>query len=785
MMEDGKGNLWFSTYNGICRFTIATKTCRNFSQSDGLQSNQFSFNAGLALTTGEFLFGGIKGFNIFYPDSVYERKETPRIFLTGLKINNTSVEDNSPVTKRTFEKPEQITVPFDKAIVSLDFVALEYTGADKIKYAYMLEGWDKNWNEVNNTRTANYSRLQEGNYVFKVRVTNADGVWSKETRLLEIRVLPPWYRTWWAYLIYTLVLVSAVTLYILYNKRQERLRYEIKLAHLEKEKEKELTEKKITFFTHISHEFRTPLTLIINPLKELFKGKNNGEAGKDISMVYRNARRLLSLVDQLLLFRKVESVDQQMRIERFDMAEVCHEVFLSFSQHAVAKNITFVFNRSDHDVFIYADKEKIEIILFNLVSNAFKYTNAGGNITMEIFEFEKNIEIAVRDSGSGIPADTGNKLFDSFYQADNKDKASQTGFGVGLYVSQKLAIAHHGRLSYTSVKDKGTEFRLTLLRGKEHFASQYISEDYKGGETILHELVDEPLAENSLPDNGQLRKNKSEVIDKLTSELPAMVVVDDNAEIRSYIRSIFAGSFNIYEADDGSGGYDLVIKEMPDIVISDVMMKKTGGIELCKKIKENPAVAHTPVILLTASSSDEAKLKGIEGGAEDYITKPFDKEIIVARVQNILKGRNRLQQFFFNAVTLKPSSTIAGEHKQFIEKCMAIVENHLDNPEFTIQTFCKEIGMSHPSLYKKVKAVSGLTVNVFIRYLRLRKAAELLINTDKTIVEVTYITGFNDIKYFREQFSKLFEMNPSEYVKRYRKVLGSKEVGKSESPLRK
>jgi signal transduction histidine kinase/ligand-binding sensor domain-containing protein/DNA-binding response OmpR family regulator len=777
MLEDNKGNLWLSTYNGLCKFDPVKKICRNFSQSDGLQSNQFSFNAGLALTTGEFLFGGIKGFNIFFPDSLYDRKETPRIFLTGLKINNTPVEeDDSYVTKREMEKVNQVTLPFDRAIVSLDFIALEYTGADKIKYAYFLEGWDKNWNYVNTSRTANYSRLQEGSYSFRIKVTNADGVWSGETQLLKIVVLPPWYRTWWAYLLYVVLFVSAIYLYISYNKRQERMRYKIKLANLENEKEKELTEKKISFFTHISHEFRTPLTLIINPLKELVKGKNNKEPQKDISMIYRNARRLLSLVDQLLLFRKVESVEQQMRIERFDITEVCSEVFLSFSQHAVSKKIHFQYNRNDHEISIYADKEKIEIILFNLVSNAFKYTNAGGRISLEIFEHEKNIEVEVRDTGSGIPAAVGDKLFDSFYQADNKDKASETGFGIGLYVSQKLAKAHQGKLSYTSEANKGTVFQLMLLKGKQHFPSQFISEDYKGGQTILHELVEEPAAENYLSDEEQRLNNKSEVITKLTSELPTMVIVDDNAEIRSYIRHVFTGSFNIYEADDGTGGYELTIKETPDIVISDVMMKNIGGIELCRKIKETPSVAHTPVILLTASSSDEKKLEGIEGGAEDYITKPFDKEIIVARVQNILKGRNRLQSYFFNAVTLKPNSNIAGEHKEFIERCIAVVENHLDNPEFTIQTFCREIGMSHPSLYKKVKAVSGLTINVFIRYLRLRKAAELLINTDKTIVEVTYITGFNDIRYFREQFYKLFEMNPSDYVKRYRKVFGNKSV---------
>lgn len=774
LLEDKKGKLWLSTYNGLSRFDPIHNNFRNFSQTDGLQSNQFSFNAGLALHSGEFIFGGIKGFNLFFPDSVYDKKEIPKTFLTGLKINNRAVEeDTSYVTERDMEKIGEITVPYDKAVVSIDFIALEYSGVDKIKYAYLLEGWDKTWNYVNNIRTANYSRLQEGNYKFKIKVTNADGVWSEEKVLLRIIVLPPWYRTWWAYILYAVFLGGLIYLYVLYNKRQERLRYEVKLAHLESEKEKELTEKKISFFTHISHEFRTPLTLIINPMKELISEHENEQFHKRMSMIHRNAKRLLSLVDQLLLFRKADAVDQQMRIERFDITEVCQEVFLSFSQHAHAKHIRFTYNKNEEEISLYADKEKIEIILFNLVSNAFKYTDPGGEIKLQIEETDKKINITVTDTGSGIPAATGNKLFDSFYQAGNTDKSSQTGFGIGLYVSQKLAMAHKGELYYTSEQGKGTMFTLTLPKGKHHFSALSVSEDYKAGQTILHELVEDAEMEFSEEEKPAAAPEKAKVIDKIIAGLPTMVIVDDNAELRSYIREIFTGDYTIYEADDGSTGFELILKESPDIVISDVMMKNVGGIELVKKIKETAAVAHTPVILLTASSSDEIKLKGIEGGAEDYMNKPFDRELIIAKVKNILKGRNRLQQYFFNTVTLQPTSGVAGEHKEFLERCMTIVEKHLDDPDFTIQIFCKEIGMSHPSLYKKIKAVSGLTVNVFIRYLRLRKAAELLINSNKTIVEVTYITGFNDVRYFREQFFKLFGMKPSDYIKKYRKVLGA------------
>jgi DNA-binding response OmpR family regulator/anti-sigma regulatory factor (Ser/Thr protein kinase) len=426
----------------------------------------------------------------------------------------------------------------------------------------------------------------------------------------------------------------------------------------------------------------------------------------------------------------------------------------------------------------YGDKEKIEIVLFNLLSNAFKYTENGGKIALEITESANELFVRVKDSGCGIPAETGQKLFESFYRVNDAATAKESGFGVGLYVSHKLALAHKGSLSYSSQPGEGSVFSLQLLKGKAHYGSAYISEDYKSGPSILQELVEEPATADESEIHSPVSKNDAGIIDKLRSELPVMVVVDDNAEMRSYIVQVFSGAFTVYEAADGDEGYDLVVKETPAIVISDVMMKNVSGIELCQKIKANPVIAHVPVVLLTGSASDKSRLQGIQGGAEDYILKPFDKTIVLAKVQNILQERNRLKHYFFNAVTLQPASSLTGEHKIFIEKCMAIVEDHLDDPEFTINTFCREIGMSHPSLYKKVKAVSGLTVNVFIRYIRLRKAADMLITTDKTILEVTYLTGFNDVRYFREQFQKLFQMNPSDYIRRYRRVLGGKPVDK-------
>lgn len=775
LLEDKSGNFWLSTYFGLCRFNPSLRVSRNFTQSDGLQSNQFSFNAALTLKSGEFLFGGIKGFNIFYPEKVLDKKQIPDLFLTDLRIDNTPFEENIRyVTGYRENKISHITVPFDKAVLSLDFVALEYSGPDKIKYAYFLKGWDKGWNIVDNIRTANYSRLQEGSYTFYVKAMNTDGAWSEGKELLSIKILPPWYRTWWAYLIYIATITGIIYLYLLYYKRQERLRYEVKLALMDKEKEKELTEKKIAFFTHISHEFRTPLTLIVNPLKELFADITTEPVHKKLNMIQRNAKRLLSLVDQLLLFRKADAVDQQLHMEYFDLSEACNDVYLSFSHLAVSKKINLIFNKPGYELPLYGDKEKIEIILFNLLSNAIKYTPSGGTISLLIEETASLLNIHVKDSGYGIPVNVGNKLFDSFYQANNTEKASQTGFGIGLYVSQKLAQAHFGNLSYKSTPGNGATFTLTLPKGVTHVLNPAAMNVNNEKQTIIKELVEDLAEHITLDDKDVVRDNDSKVIDKITSGLPTMVIVDDNDELRNYIRGIFGQKFNIYEADDGVPAFELINKELPDIVISDLVMKKMDGIELCRKMKESSNLAHIPVILLTGSSSDQSKLRGIECGAEDYINKPFDKELIVARVQNILMARNRLQQYFFNVVTLKPTSYIDSDNKEFLERCIRIIDDNMDNPDFTIQVFSQQIGMSHPSLYKRIKSVSGLTVNVFIRYLRLRKAAELLINTNNTIVEVTYITGFNDMKYFREQFFKLFGMNPSEYVKRYRKPLRTK-----------
>jgi len=769
ILEDNSGKLWLCTYNGLSRFDPVKRTCRNFSQSDGLQSNQFTYNAAMKLRTGEMMVGGIKGFNIFYPDSVYEQANTPSVLLTGIKVVNTPIEqDTAYVAGRTMEDVTVLRIPYGKASVALDFVALEYTSPDKISYAYYLEGWDKGWNYVGEARTANYTRLQEGDYIFKIKATNTDGTWGNEASTVRIIILPPWYRTWWAYMLYITVLAAAIYFYIQYKTRQERLKYEIKIAHLENEKEKELNERKLSFFTNVSHELRTPLTLIINPLKEFIQKKEEQIRHTDLNVVYRNSRRLLSLVDQLLLFRKADAGGDQLKIARINIVELCNEVYLCFSQQAKAKHIRYEFVNSETESYIYADYEKIEIALFNLLSNAFKFTPEGGAITFELKNQETEVLISIHDTGCGIDEKAGAGVFEKFKRANGSPERLQTGFGIGLYLVKHFIEGHKGAVTYESRLNEGTTFFIRLKKGSGHLPESWFVGDAASKSAILEELNTETGPQGQEEDQEDWIKREPAAEELVTGKW-SILLVDDNQEIRKYLQQIFGDKYIIYEADNGNSGFAMVNKCMPDLVISDLHMDGMDGMELCSRIRKTDHLSHIPVILLTSSSSPDVQIKGIEGGADDYITKPFEKDLLLAKVDHILKTRNQLRQYFLDQITLKNSGIrVPAEYQDFLKRCISIVEENLDNEEFSIKAFTQAIGMSHSSLYKKVKAVSGQTINSFIRSIRLRKAAVLMLKENYTINQAAMQVGIGDIKYFREQFVKLFGMNPSDYIKKYR-----------------
>lgn len=764
--EDKKGNIWVSTFNGLSKLNLSTGKFETFYSTDGLQSNQFSSNASCQLSSGEMLFGGIKGFTIFHPDSIRQFKDFSPIMITDLRVNNLPVNAASEFVEKssTIYNVEHIRLPYDKAILSLDYVALEYSLPEKIQYAYYLKGWDKSWNYVNKLRTINYTRLNEGNYTLKIRSTNASGIWNPKEKLIYVTVLPPWYRSWWAYCLYLLAMGSGVYIYVYYQKEKSRLQYDLKL-------ETELNEKKISFFTNIAHELRTPLTLIVNPITDLLINKEENINFVDVSAVHRNTKRLLSLVDQLLLFKSTDTEISGLKPEVLNLVEVCNEVFLCFNNQVKAKKINYSFQNISDTLLIFSDREKIEIVLFNLISNAIKYSDGQGSVSFVLREENGNAVMSVTNTGRVIQAHIGDKLFEKFFRLDQVDSSSKkSGFGIGLFVSKKIAEIQGGSLSYSSNAEEGTVFVYKIPTHSESITEEAINMEKSAPPPLLSELFTDTA--DFRPERKQtISENMNQVYEGVIEQKPKVLIVDDNAEMRGYMDQLLKTSYSIFEAESAENALEILKKTEPDIIISDIVMPGMSGVEFCSKIKDATEYSHIPVILLTGTSSPEVKLKGIECGADDYITKPFETDLLIARIKSILKGRDTLKKFFFNEVTLQGNNEkVPEEYSTFLKTGIEIVERHLEDRNFNVKVFITEMKMSRATIYRKVKAISGLSITEFIRYIRLKKAAELMIKTDIRVMEVCYAVGIHDPKYFREQFSKIFGMNPSEYKKKYRRA---------------
>ncbi len=768
LLEDKKGNLWMSTYHGISRLNPKNNTFRNFGVSDGLQGSQFSWNAGTKLSTGEFIFGGINGFNVFDPDNIKDKKNTGKFLLNDLLVNNQSLKLDSPyITEKKLEMISAAELPYEKSAVSFDFVYLDYVNSEKINTAYFLEGWDKDWNYTSKNNRANYSRLTEGTYVFKVKTTDVFGNWTNEVTLATVKILPPWYRTWWAYLFYLIAAAGAIYAYVGYHKNKERLRYEIKLARMEHKKDKEHAEKQFSMFTYMAHELRTPLSLIINPLKSAIDRKKRSEDDLDINLAYKNAKRLLSLTDQLLLFRKAETDLDELKISKINLNSLCREIYESFTQMAAVKSLNYQFIEEETTAEIYGDYEKIEITLFNLISNAFKFTPNKGTISIEIIENTADVSIIISDTGSGIDESDIDTIFEEFKQGQSK---ASNGFGIGLYVAKYFVTKHHGEINCKSELGKGTSFTITLPKGKSHFAAMSINENHPQMSPLVGELLEGMPADNQNTAKSEDQPSNPETIQSaLISTKKVLLIVEDNPEMNHYLVQLFTQNYIVYSAANGIEGLKLVEKHMPDIVLSDISMEGMNGLDLCKKIKQNDDFSHIPVILLTATTSNDIHLQSITEGADDYVTKPFDSEILLARVDAVLRNRGQLRKYFLDSITLRENvNKVPTEYKEFLDKCIEIVEANLENSDFNLKTFSAAMGMSHSSLYKKIKAISGQTVNVFIRSIRIRRAAVIMLTENINIAQVGPQVGIEDQRYFRQQFVKLFGMKPSEYIKKYR-----------------
>lgn len=781
IQPESQDKVWVSTNKGLSRIDLKAGSIENFDTSHGLQGGQF--NPGSALlnaTSGLMSFGGTEGWNLFDPKQVRASRYQPKVMISGIRIFGKDKENEAISLFEYLGKQRRFSIKPDQPVFSIDYTALNYAYPELTRYAYMLEGLDKDWNYVENERSATYRYLPSGNYEFKVKVANQDGIWFEDFASLPIRIMPPWYQSWWAYFLYILTIGVVLYYYQQYKLGQEKMKYEVQLAHMETRQQMELNEKKLSFFTNVSHEFRTPLTLIINPIREMMQSAVGADVSSvspsaevssattgNMHIIYRNAKRLLSLVDQLLLFRKADQQTDQLKPAAHHFQQLVTEVFQCFLHQAEQKHIHYELTLPETELEVVCDWEKTEIAIFNLISNALKFTPEHGTVHVQVVDLDEQVEIVVSDTGPGIPADAGEDIFKVFHQYADRRFAARGGFGIGLYLAKTFVENHFGQLRYESELDRGTTFHVLLWKAHPDLVSQARGSEIPGS-VLLEELSDGvmPVKTPALPDW------QSELLDmkEPSTESHTMLIVDDDPEIRQYLASIFSGKYKMFDAGSGEEGLELVRKHLPDIVISDVMMGGTSGIELCRQMKLDMALSHIPVILLTASTSQEVRLKGIEGGADDYISKPFDKDILVARVASILRNRNDLQRYFYNEITLQTSDfKISVEYKEFLTECIRIVENHITDPGFNVKVLAAEIGMSHSTLYNRIKSISGQSATSFVRFIRLRKAAQLLITTDITISETAFSVGINDIRYFREHFQKLFGMKPSDYVKKFRK----------------
>jgi signal transduction histidine kinase/ligand-binding sensor domain-containing protein/CheY-like chemotaxis protein/AraC-like DNA-binding protein len=764
ILEDNNGAIWMSTFNGISKFTPASATFENYFAVDGLQSNQFYYNAALKPRSGELMFGGINGFTIFKPEACVPEQSFPPLGITGIRILNQPVQRTGGFVKgASLYVPDEIKLPYSKSFISIDFAAMEYSLPGKIQYAYFLEGWDKTWSLPGSGRTANYSELKEGNYVLRIRSTNTSGIWNTKELRLPIIVLPPWYRTWWFRLSMLLVVVGIMAALLYYWDRERRIKYKMKIAELKHQHELELNEKRLSFFTNISHEFRSPLTLIINPINEIIKSGTATADDYNLRVVQSNAQRLLKITDQLLLFRKADNEFGKMEPVNLDLLNLCRQVFYCFSDEAALKNLTYDLNCGLEQAPVFADAEKIEIIIFNLIANAIKFSPQQGRVCVKLEEQNDRFIIAVSDNGPGVPANIGDKLFDKFYQVPDKQTAgSAKGFGIGLYLSKAFADMHEADLSYSCPPSGGTIFSFGLKKVNEsaHPVFKVPAEKIIDSNLPVQAFLNDPVTTTN---------RKDDYLSELVGEKKVMLVIDNDRQLTAYIKNLFS-YLTVYEAENGIEGWKKVQELVPDIIICDIVMDESNGIEVCKKIKSSSSYGHIPVVLLTGCSAADMRLKGLECGADDYILKPFESELVIARVNNILKDREALKKFFFNEITLQAAEPlkVADEFRGFLADCIALVEAHIERDDFDSKVFAKKMGMSRSKLYTKVKAISGLSVNEFVKLIRLRKAAELMIKTDGQVKEIAFQVGFHDPKYFSEQFTRLFQLKPSEYIKKYR-----------------
>ncbi len=787
VLKDNSGNLWLQTISALVKYQPEKKAYRIYDKKNGwIQSSIFTrewIGSYKKLKSGDMVFGGSNGITIFNPGDITDNTGKPPVYITGFSLFNTPIEANrNPLGKRKNQDSiltksviftNKIVLNHDENSFTFNFTSLDYTNPAANQFAYKLDGFDKDWTNSGSINSAAFTNIPPGEYTFLVKASNSDGFWNEKGASIRLIILPPWWKTTSAYIGYVIFLLVVLYSFRRFELNRIRTRNQLRMKEFETTKLHEIDRMKSRFFANISHEFRTPLTLILGILDKRLK--KTEEDKSDFKIMKKNAERSLQLINQMLELSRLEAGTVKIKVQKTDIIRFIRRIASSFVSLPDQKRTDITLNnlslKSDEiiePVFLYFDYEKMETAIYNLLSNALKFTPEGEKISFKITVKETTVEISVTNTGVVIPEDELPYVFDRFYQGDANYNKNFEGTGIGLALVKELVEMHHGEVIVSS-KDSQTTFTITLLQGKSHYSEQQVSEvseENFESETEVTRIADEFIKEKESVNRKELKK-----------ESRIILVVEDHFDLRNFICEQFVrkdsseeNDYSIIEAEDGQKGYQLAEEIIPDLIISDIMMPKMDGYQLCREIKNNFKTNHIPVILLTAKAALENKLEGLETGADDYLIKPFNTDELKTRVKNLIHLREQMREKFRSEMILKPAEVIVpSNHKIFIDKFIDIIEKYMEDDHFNVEVLSNEIGMSRSQLHRKLKALTNQSPNEFIRNFRLQRAADLIKQDAGNMAEIAYKVGFSSQAYFTKLFQENFGVTPTDFKKQSNK----------------
>lgn len=770
IVEDNDGQLWISTSNGLKKLDPKTKNVLSYNKSDGLQDMEFEANAFLKTKDGEIYFGGVNGYNSFYPSDIKVNNFVPPVYVTDLQVHNKTVTPGtSNILNKDISFTDELTLSYKQAIFSFGFAALNYITSENNHFVYKLENWDKEWIKAGSEQRASYTNVSPGSYTFIVKASNNDGIWNEKGYRIKVTITPPFWDTWWFRLLAAVTLLAA-SIYLY------RIRRKIQLQRYEDDKKEEIHQMQLQFFTNISHEFRTPLSLIIGPIEKLLKEEVDTKKNHVYHVIQRNANRLLQLINELMDFRKVESGVLKLQVMPGSIPLFLNEITEGFSELANQKNISFTSSVKTNLNEFWFDRQVLEKIIINLLSNSFKYTNNYGKVDLMVFDslkefspkYENKVQLKhkystgrfihflISDNGMGISEESLHHLFERYYRVSD----IQIGSGIGLALIKTLTQLHKGNIEVYSKYKEGTEILVSIPINKTAYSKE--EQWMKDTESIVKlESISKMYTLNSIEETVN-----TEVKESIATTKYVILIVDDHEELRMFLKESLEPKYKILEAANGEKAIDETMKHFPDLIISDIMMPIMDGIDCCKIIKSTIETAHIPFIMLTAKDGLESRIEGTETGADYYFNKPISIDLLKLTINNIFLQKEKLKSFYLNEKNAEIKALAQSSlDKKFLDELLNIIENNMSKVDLDIDFVCKEIGMSRTKLYNKIKNISGQSIGDFIRTLRLRKAALLMAQGELTISDIMYQVGIQTQSYFSKAFKQEFGKSPTQYMK--------------------